>query len=67
MLRVEEPLCAVCVDMGTTNTRAWLVHGGEVLARASIAVGARDTARSRSPKAVRTALRDLIAEVRDQE
>ena len=64
MLRVEEPLCAVCVDMGTTNTRAWLVHGGEVLARAGIAVGARDTARSRSPKAVRTALRDLIAEVR---
>ena len=61
--RVDETLCAVCVDMGTTNTRVWLVRKGESLARASAAIGVRDTARSGSGEAVRTALRDLIAEV----
>ncbi|MBM3834128.1 MAG: 2-dehydro-3-deoxygalactonokinase [Verrucomicrobia bacterium] len=56
--------CSVCVDMGTTNTRVWLVRGTEVLARAQAGVGVRDTARDGSPTRIRAALRDLILEVR---
>ena len=41
--------CVVCVDMGTTNTRVWLVHGHEVVARAQSNVGVRDTARDGTP------------------
>jgi hypothetical protein len=32
---IGEDLCAIYIDMGTTNTRAWLVRGGEVVARAN--------------------------------
>lgn len=59
-----ETLCAVCVDMGTTNTRVWLTHGDRVLARANAAVGVRDTARDGSHERVRQALHDLIGKVR---
>ena len=59
-------LCAVYVDMGTTNTRVWLAHEDKVVARASATVGVRDTARDGSNARVRTALSDLIAEVRAQ-
>ena len=54
------------VDAGTTNTRAWLVAGDRVLARREAAVGARDTARDGHDRALRAALRALIAEVRAQ-
>jgi 2-dehydro-3-deoxygalactonokinase len=57
-------LPAVCVDMGTTNTRVWLVRGAEILARAQAGVGVRDTARDGSPARIRAALRQLIEEVR---
>jgi 2-dehydro-3-deoxygalactonokinase len=56
----------VGIDAGTTNTRAWLVAGGRVLARREAAVGARDTARDGHDRALRAAVRDLIAEVRGQ-
>jgi 2-dehydro-3-deoxygalactonokinase len=56
--------CAVHVDMGTTNTRVWLVRDSLVVARARASVGVRDTARDGSTERIRTALRDLIAEVR---
>lgn len=52
--------------MGTTNTRVWFVREAEVLARAQASVGVRDTARDGSPVRVRSALRDLIQEVRQQ-
>ncbi|MBI2946084.1 MAG: 2-dehydro-3-deoxygalactonokinase [Verrucomicrobia bacterium] len=58
--------CAVCVDMGTTNTRVWLVRGAEVLARAQAGIGVRDTARDGSPARIRNGLRDLIRTVREQ-
>lgn len=58
--------CAVCVDMGTTNTRVWLVRGAEVLARAQAGVGVRDTARDGSPARIRNGLRELIQTVREQ-
>jgi len=53
----------VCVDAGTSRTRAWLVEGGEVRARAERAVGARDTAREGHDRALRAGLREVIAEV----
>ena len=67
MLQQRDALCAVCVDMGTTNTRVWLISGNEVLRRASASVGARDTARDGSDKRIRAALRDLIGQVRTAE
>lgn len=63
MPRAEAGRCAVHVDMGTTNTRAWLVVDGTVVARASAAVGVRDTAREGSPARVRSVLREVIADV----
>jgi 2-dehydro-3-deoxygalactonokinase len=53
----------VCVDMGTTNTRVWLVQGNEVVAGAQAQIGVRDTARGLSQADLRTALKDLIGQV----
>jgi len=53
----------VCVDVGTTNTRVWLVGGGRILARRAAPVGARDTARDGHDRALREGLRHLIAGV----
>src|SRR5260370_4754792 len=64
--RASGDVCAVYADMGTTNTRAWLMRGAEVLARANLPVGVRDTGRSGSAAQVRGALRELIANVRAQ-
>ena len=65
MLRVMETgdKSVVCIDVGTTNARAWLVSGDEVLARAQTQVGVRDTAREGSATRLRAALKDLIARV----
>ena len=60
------PPTLLCIDAGTTNTRAWLVAGDRILARREVAVGARDTARDGHDRALRAGLRDLIAEVRAQ-
>ena len=54
----------LCVDSGTTNTRAWLVAGDRILARREAGRGARDTARDGHDRALRRALRDLIADLR---
>lgn len=61
---VQKSFCAICVDMGTTNTRVWLVRGDEVLARRQAEAGVRDTAREASTKRIRAALRELIADIR---
>ena len=65
MLRAMETgdKSVVCIDVGTTNARAWLVSGDEVLARAQTQVGVRDTAREGSATRLRAALKDLIARV----
>jgi 2-keto-3-deoxy-galactonokinase len=39
--KTGEDLCAIYVDMGTTNTRVWLMRGDEVLARACKPVATR--------------------------
>jgi 2-dehydro-3-deoxygalactonokinase len=59
-----EDLCAIYVDMGTTNTRAWLMRGSEVVALANKPVGAGDTARDGSPVRIHEALREVITTVR---
>ncbi|HEV8487699.1 MAG TPA: 2-dehydro-3-deoxygalactonokinase [Blastocatellia bacterium] len=53
----------VCIDVGTTNARGWLVSGDVVLARAQTQVGVRDSAREGSATRLRSALKDLIARV----
>jgi len=57
-------LCAVYVDTGTTNSRVWLALGETVLAKAEAQVGVRDTAKDGSSARLRSALRDLIEQVR---
>ena len=66
MIAIEDTTEAspvLCVDMGTTNTRVWLVSGDTVLGRAQTQVGVGDTARDGSTTRLRATLRDLIDEV----
>lgn len=60
---LTEPETLVCVDMGTTNTRVWLVSGDRVSARAQAQIGAGDAARDRSTTRLRATLKNLIDEV----
>jgi 2-dehydro-3-deoxygalactonokinase len=60
----REGLCAIYVDMGTTNTRAWLMGRSGVIARESAPVGIRDSARGKSTSVIREALHGLIARFR---
>lgn len=57
-------MISICVDLGTTNTRVWLVRDDEVLARAQAQVGVRDTAREGSSARLRQTLRSLIENIR---
>src|SRR6266850_137155 len=59
----SEELCAIYIDMGTTNTRVWLVRGNEILARGSKTVGVRDTARDGSTTKIQSGLKELITVV----
>jgi 2-dehydro-3-deoxygalactonokinase len=61
-----EPLCAIYVDMGTTNTRVWLIRGHEILTRGSKMVGVGDTARDGSTTRIQRALKELIKDVLTQ-
>lgn len=60
----QNDFCAIYIDTGTTNSRVWLMHGEEVLARADAQIGVRDSAKDGSPARLHAALRDLIATVR---
>lgn len=54
----------ICVDLGTTNTRVWLVNSQKmVLAHVRAQVGVRDSAREGNSNAIRRTLRSLIDEV----
>src|SRR5260370_32456074 len=64
--KTGENMCAIYVDMGTTNTRGWLMCGSEVIARASKPVGVRDPARDGSKKRIHDALRELLDALRAQ-
>lgn len=61
-----ERSCFMCVDMGTTNTRVWLICGDRVVSQERAGVGVRDTARDGSATLIRQTLRDLIGEVRER-
>ena len=52
--------CAIFTDVGTTNTRVWLVLDGQVLAGAQAQVGVRDTARVGNNRKLRETLKLLI-------
>lgn len=53
----------IAVDGGSTRTRAWLLQGEQVLARAVAPCGARDAARVGNGEPLRAALRGLFAEL----
>jgi 2-dehydro-3-deoxygalactonokinase len=53
----------ILLDVGSTNSRAWLVRGGEIVQRETAAVGVRDSARDGSTMRVRETVRDLIAKL----
>src|SRR5678815_4165723 len=53
----------VYIDMGTTNTRVWLIAEDKVIGRAHAQVGVGDTARDGSTTRLRTVLKELILEV----
>jgi len=57
--RGRENVRAVYVDMGTTNTRVWLMCGDRIVASANELIGIRDSARDGSG-AIRKGLRELI-------
>lgn len=57
-----DKICAIYLDMGTTNTRAWLMFGDQVLAATTRVIGIRDAARDGGTR-IHAALRDLIAEI----
>jgi len=63
---LTEEVCAIFVDMGTTNSRVWLIRGHEILARSSKAVGVGDTARDGSTTRIQSALKKLIKDVQTQ-
>ena len=58
------PGCFVGIDMGTTNTRAWLIAGERIVSRARSGVGVRDTAVSGSAAAVRATVGELVERLR---
>lgn len=53
----------ILLDVGSTNSRAWLVRGDQILQRETAAVGVRDSARDGSTARVRETVRDLIAKL----
>ena len=61
MISVTETV--ILLDVGSTNSRAWLVRGDEILQRETAAVGVRDSARDGSTTRVRETVRDLIAKL----
>jgi len=52
---------SICVDMGTTNTRVWIVESGNIVERIDEQAGLRDAARERDNGIVRERLARLIA------
>lgn len=57
--------CYIAVDLGTTNTRLWLMRGTAVLERVSAFVGVRDTARTGNNLQLREQLRESIGSLEE--
>jgi 2-dehydro-3-deoxygalactonokinase len=62
----NEDLCAIYVDLGTTNTRVWLMRGSAILTRVREPVGVSDTARDGSNIRIRATLKESIEDVLNQ-
>lgn len=61
---IEPPAeCFVGVDMGTTNTRAWLVAGDRVAGRVRASVGVRNAAVAGTSAALRSSLGEIISKL----
>jgi 2-dehydro-3-deoxygalactonokinase len=63
--KLRDTVDALYVDMGTTNTRVWLMRGSDILASVTELIGIRDSARNGSA-AIRKGLRELIAQARHE-
>jgi 2-dehydro-3-deoxygalactonokinase len=61
MATTPKTKATICVDMGTTNTRVWIVKEESIVERITEQVGLRDAARERSRSLVRDALQALLA------
>lgn len=61
MTAVEAPI--LLFDVGSTNTRAWLVAGGRIVERRTAPVGVRDTATSGSDALLKRCLASLVLEL----
>lgn len=55
----------ICVDMGTTNTRLWLMQGDQIVQRFTAARGVRDAAQSGNSAVIREILRTLIVQAQE--
>src|ERR1700730_16781494 len=62
----DEGPCAIYVDLGTTNTRVWLMRGHAILTRVRKPFGVSDTAREGSKIRIRTTLKESIEDVLNQ-
>lgn len=62
----DEGLCAIYVDLGTTNTRVWLMRGNAILTQVRKPIGVSDTARDGSKIRIRAALKESIEDVLNQ-
>lgn len=51
---------AICVDMGTTNTRVWLVCGDEIVVRTQKKIGVKVATKEGSTRRI---LKQMVAEV----
>ena len=61
MIPTADSTASICVDMGTTNTRLWLVQQGAIVDRFTEPLGLRDAARQRSSSIIRDRLASLLA------
>jgi 2-dehydro-3-deoxygalactonokinase len=66
MPKTSAAKATICVDMGTTNTRVWIVHEETIVARIDEQVGLRDAARQRNPSLVRNTLSTLLSTARSR-
>jgi 2-dehydro-3-deoxygalactonokinase len=53
----------ICVDMGTTNTRIWLLCGDQIVVSAKQAAGVKVSANEGSTGKVKSVLQELISEI----
>jgi 2-dehydro-3-deoxygalactonokinase len=61
MSRLSPLGVSICIDMGTTNTRVWLVEEGRIIERSTEQIGLRNGARAGSETVVKDTLARMIA------